>query len=76
MVVRKKFNKKLAEELVSKGASVINDKKISKKRIQISLQMPPSLLEEVDDAHKESWMTRTSWILKAIEERLERIKTA
>lgn len=74
MVVKKKFNNKLAEMLVSKGASVISDKKNPRQRIQISLQMPYRLLEKLDDTNNESWMTRTGWILKAIEERLERLE--
>ena len=81
MSVRKKFEIAKVEEvdvdaLIEKGAKVKEDKvEENKKWTIINLRLPTNMLGDVDEEVKERiGMTRTGWILEAIQEKLKRSK--
>ncbi len=62
--------------LISKGASVKQDKNEDKKRCAVNMRLPGKLIREIDDeVKKRLGMTRTGWILEAIHEKLTNSKT-
>ncbi len=62
------------EELINRGARVKEDNIESEKKKQfINLRIPIEMLEAVDQAVEEKvWISRTGWILEAIQEKLKR----
>ncbi len=73
MSVRKPISRPSIEHLVSKGASVKEDTISEKKyRVHINLAIPPKLLEEVDYILKDRvGISRTGWILEAMQEKVK-----
>jgi len=76
MVVKKPLEKTKIEALINRGAHVRDDfLKEEKNRTNINLRIPTRLLNGVDEALKDRvGISRTGWILEAIQEKLKRIE--
>lgn len=81
MSVRKRFENPKIEEvdvdaLIEKGAKVKEDRvEESKKWMIINLRLPVEMCESVDrKVQDRAGMSRTGWILEAIQEKLKRSK--
>lgn len=61
------------EELISKGAKVVADNHTKKESTFINLRIPVSMLNEIDEAlSKTVGISRTGWILQAIQDKLKK----
>jgi len=73
----KPFSKVDIDKLISKGADIIeNDEiKISKNLwTHLNLRIPTSMINEIEQVMKKRvGISRTGWILEAIQEKLQRI---
>ncbi len=68
----KKSNTPRVNQLISQGADVVNDKKFTKKTIYIQLGIPADMFVELEEGvRKCSWMSRTGWILDAIQYKIK-----
>lgn len=73
MAIKKKVDKN-AESFISKGGSVKNDKGFQKP-VSVLIKFPKDLIDRVNDAiNLTPWKSRTSWIIDAVFEKLEREK--
>lgn len=76
----KKVDEAQIEAIINKGGTVGEEepkrKSTSKKKLQrVHVRIPESFLEEIDEAvEKRIGMSRNSWILEAIQEKLKNIK--
>lgn len=63
--------KKKLEKVISNGASVVNDNNASKEWTTLSLRITKDTLNNVDQkVEKRLALSRTAWILEAIQEKL------
>jgi hypothetical protein len=67
----RKSNTPRVNQLISQGADVINDKKSHKNSISINLKIPADMFAKIEKQVKSSWMSRTGWILDAIEYKIK-----
>lgn len=77
MAVRKPLEKIDIDQLISKGANVIEDERTDNTKTwkHLDLRIPTKLLLELDKVLEESFgISRTGWILQAIHEKLIRSK--
>ncbi len=79
MAVRKRLDTPRLEHadidaLIDKGAKVKEDNIAEKKKwTYISLRIPLSMIEDIDDSVEDKvGITRTGWILQALQEKLQR----
>ena len=74
MSVRGRVSNKRIEEVISGGGEVLADKAKDKTEwVVSSLRIKKSMLEEIDKALQETvGISRTGWILQAIQEKLKR----
>ena len=74
MSVRGKISNKVIEEAISRGGEVVADKVKDKAEwVVSSLRIKKSMLEDIDKALQETvGISRTGWILQAIQEKLKR----
>lgn len=77
MVIKKKIEKNLEQQraaVIEKGGHVGADQIINENAKQsIVLRIPQPLLNDVDEKVKKRYgITRTGWILEAIQEKLEK----
>jgi len=74
MSVRGKISNKVIEEAISRGGEVVADKVKDKTEwVVSSLRIKKSMLEDIDKALQETvGISRTGWILQAIQEKLKR----
>lgn len=79
MTVQKKAEKKEIEEslvdiesLILKGGSIAEEKESEKKmeKFRMHLNIPVEVVEKIDEARKKDFLSRTTWILQAIIEKL------
>jgi hypothetical protein len=71
MAVRKS-NMPRVNRLISQGADVINDKKSGRNHIFINLRIPTDVFDAIEEELKNcSWMSRTGWILDAIQNKIK-----
>jgi hypothetical protein len=75
MTIKKKPEQsQKADAYISKGGNVKSDKG-TVKRTSVLINFPKELLDRIDEVIKEKpWLPRTSWILEAAFEKLEREK--
>lgn len=74
MVVKAKINKKSIEEVLNKGADVVQDRDttLQEEWKMISVRLPKSLLETMDKHRSSSiGLTRNAWILQKFQEILK-----
>lgn len=67
MVVKAKINQKSIDDVINKGADVIEDqvKKESNDWTLISVRLPKDLLKKIDQERSQSiGLTRNAWILQ------------
>lgn len=65
--------KKKIEQFINKGADVSADKKEESGFTSILLRIPNSIVLKVNnEVEKKPWVKRTSWILDAINEKLNK----
>lgn len=73
MTIRRKVERttKLEQEIISRGGEVAEEKKI-KKRLRLVLEIPYELLETVDKDRRSrtGFVSRNTWILEAINQKL------
>lgn len=73
MAIKKKVDKN-ADSFISKGGSVKNEKAFQK-LTSVLIKFPKDLLDRVnDEINLTPWKSRTSWIIDAVFEKLEREK--
>jgi len=71
MVLKKKHTS--LEEFINQGAPVIADNKDNKERSNFTLRMRKDILEHIGQAIEDRiGISRTAWILEAIQEKLKR----
>lgn len=64
---------KKREAFISKGGHVAADKKEKPEFSNVLIRIPQPMLDQIDRCVKRrSWMTRTQWILQALEEHLDK----
>jgi hypothetical protein len=73
-MLRKKHAELNVEEIINKGAGVAADKEKPKKWVNFTLRIRSDLLEKIDkELESRVGMSKTSWILEAIQEKLKEI---
>jgi predicted house-cleaning noncanonical NTP pyrophosphatase (MazG superfamily) len=73
MTIRGKANRKQIDEIISKGGAVPSSN--APEWTSISMRITKGLIKEIDENVKPRLaMTRTAWILEAIQEKLNRSK--
>ncbi len=73
--LEKPVDQKMIDKLIDKGARVKEDNKTDeeKKHAYLNLRVPVSLLEELEEVlNKRVGISRTGWILEAIQEKIRR----
>lgn len=64
--------RKKRESFISKGGQVSADKKEKGDFTNVLIRIPQPMLDQIDRCVKRrSWMTRTQWILQALEDHLD-----
>lgn len=68
-----KFKKAEIEKVISRGGDVVSDKKADPKEwVILSLRIKTSMLKDIEEAMEDTvGISRTGWILQAIQERLK-----
>ena len=62
-------------EVIENGGKVKSDKKAAKKRTIFSLPLPLEVNEKIDECVQNRWgLSKTAWILEAIQEKIKRDK--
>lgn len=69
-----KFKKAEIEKVISRGGDVVSDKKQdSKEWVVLSLRIKTSMIQDIEKALEDTvGISRTGWILQAIQEKLKR----
>lgn len=77
MSIKKKVSdeEKEIDNFISKGGNVPSDNEDKPKFMNVLTRFPKSILNEVDKHIKrQPWHTRTSWIVSAVQHRLDDIQ--
>ena len=70
MVIKKKV---AIEQVIDKGGRVVSDQEVEKKWVNFTLRIRADMLKDIDDALEETvGISKTGWILQAIQEKLKR----
>ncbi len=73
--LKNKYHQYDIEELIDRGAKVKEDNKQKTQWVNLNLRIPSKMLDEVSKEKNERvGISRTGWILEAIQEKLKRIK--
>lgn len=69
MVIKKKV---AIEQVIDKGGRVVSDQEVEKKWVNFTLRIRADMLKDIDDALEETvGISKTGWILQAIQEKLK-----